>query len=160
MDKKVCESLPFGRSLAVLAKSYFGALAKQLEHLEIERYYSVLIFIESVSAGCTQQHICDNLKMDKVSMVRIIDYLIEKKYIKKVLNPKDRREYLIELSAKAIKKMPEIHSAIAELNCLAMKGISKQGQKELYEYIATIQNNLEALPSEKIYINYKKANKK
>ncbi len=160
MSKSLCESLPFGRSLAILAKSYYGALTKRLEHLEIERYYSILIFIESEENGCTQQYICDHLKIDKVSMVRIINYLIEKKYIHKIHNPDDRREYLVELTRKSLKILPEIHQAIEEVNEAALKGISKPAQKELYKYLSSIQMNLDELPTEKIYINYKKSIKR
>lgn len=160
MSKSLCESLPFGRSLAILAKSYYGALTKRLEHLEIERYYSILIFIESEEKGCTQQYICDHLKIDKVSMVRIINYLIEKKYIHKINNPNDRREYLVELTKKSLKILPEVHKAIDEVNEAALKGISKPAQKELYKYLSSIQVNLDELPTEKIYINYKKSIKR
>ena len=160
MSKNLYESLPFGRSLAILTKTYYGALTKRLEHLEIERYYSILILIESLDKGCTQQYICDQLKIDKVTMVRIIDYLIEKKYVKKVINKNDRRENLVELTKKAIDVLPEIHEAIDEVNESALKGIPKTKQKELYEHLFSIQRNLDHLPAEKIYINYKKSTKK
>jgi DNA-binding MarR family transcriptional regulator len=159
MSKSIDKSLPLGRSLAILVKIYFGALAKRLEHLEIERYYSILILIEN-TGRCTQQFICDQLKIDKVSMVRIMDHLIEKKYVKKMLNPNDRREYFVELTSKGTDRMPEIHSAIAEVNQVAFKGLSKECQNDFYKSIALMQQNLEELPSQKIFINYKKANKK
>lgn len=82
-DDKLFEKIPLGRSLSLLAKTYFGALTKRLEHLEVERYYSILIIIENGGTGCTQQHICNSLGIDKVSMVRILDYLIEKNLLKK-----------------------------------------------------------------------------
>lgn len=157
MDSLLYQSLPFGRSLAVLAKTYFGALTKKLEHLEVERHYSVLIFIERAQSGCTQQCICDCLKIDKVTMVGTLDYLLSKKFIRKSVNPNDRREHFIELTPKAKKVLPEIHAAIMELNESAFKGLSKQQQKELYQCIHQIQSNLDPLPSQKIYINYKKA---
>lgn len=160
MSANLCESLPFGRSLAILAKSYYGALTKRLEHLEIERYYSILILIEDSEGACTQQYICDKLKMDKVSMVRIMDYLIEKKFVKKNLNPNDRREYLVELSKKATNLLPEIHAAIDEVNKAAFKGVSKEKQRELYSQLSLVQQNLDQQPSQKIFINYKKANKR
>lgn len=160
MNKKIVSSLPFGRSLAIAAKSYFGALTKRLEHLEIERYYSILILVESTTTGCTQQFICDQLKIDKVSMVRILDYLMKKHFIRKIVNPSDRREYLIELTEKAIGVLPEIHACIEAVNTAAMKGIPKLHQKELTQWIFKIQENLEELPAQKIYINYKKAGKK
>lgn len=160
MRKHFFSSLPFGRSLAIVAKNYFGALTKRLEHLEIERYYSILIVVESVSSGCTQQFICDQLKIDKVSMVRMLDYLLKKEFIKKIVNPEDRREYLIELTEKAHDTLPEIHACIQEVNRAAMKGIPIPVQEEFHRSLFQIQQNLEQLPSRKIFINYKKAGKK
>ncbi len=160
MSANLCETLPFGRSLAILAKSYYGALTKRLEHLQIERYYSILIVLEDAQSACSQQYICNQLKMDKVSMVRIIDYLLAKKFVKKVLNPNDRREYLIELSKKAIDLLPAIHEAINEVNQAALNGLNAPQKKILYAQLSLIQSNLENLPTQKIYINYKKSSKK
>jgi DNA-binding MarR family transcriptional regulator len=159
MGTDLFERLPLGRSLSLLAKTYFGALTKRLEHLEIERHYSILIFIEESEKGCSQQHICDNLKIDKVSMVRMLDYLIKKKFIRKVQNPKDRREYFVELTQKAQNVMPEIHAEIKNLNDLAFKGMSKEKQKEFYRNICLIYTNVESLPAHKFFVNYKKANR-
>jgi MarR family transcriptional regulator, transcriptional regulator for hemolysin len=158
-DADLFEKFPLGRSLSLLAKIYFGALTKRLEHLEIERHYSVLIFIEGIKEGCTQQYICDSLKIDKVSMVRILDYLIKKKFVKKVVNSKDRREHFVELTPKAEKVMLEIHAEIKNLNNIAFKGLSKQKQKEFYKNIALIYENVKELPAHKFFVNYKKANK-
>lgn len=160
MPSTVFSALPFGRFLAILAKSYFGALTKRLEHLEIERYYSVLILIDKTEHSCTQQFICSQLKIDKVSMVRIIDYLSQKNFIEKQQNPEDRREHFIVLKKKAVKILPELYAAIEELNNEAMKGISADEQQIFLAQIATMQSNLEVLPNEKIYINYQKANRK
>ncbi|MCW3083111.1 MAG: hypothetical protein JWP12_477 [Bacteroidetes bacterium] len=159
MSDYLFEKLPLGRSLSLLAKTYFGALTKRLEHLEVERYYSILIVIENSGPTCTQQHICNNLRIDKVSMVRILDYLMEKKYVKKVLNPNDRREYFVELTPKAKKVMPQIYSEIEGLNTIAFKGIPKDQRKEFYKNIALLYENVEGLPAHKIFVNYKKANK-
>ena len=93
-------------------------------------------------------------------MVRMIDYLIKKGFVNKIQNPKDRREYFIELTAKATQLMPELYAAIDEVNKAALKGLTKEQQKMLYENIASIQSNLDSLPSEKIFINYKTSNKK
>jgi len=159
MNNELIEILPLGRSLSILVKSYFGTLTKRLEHLEIERHYSVLIFLEQAGKGCTQQYICDHLRIDKVSMVRMLDHLGEKKFIKKTVNPTDRREHMIELTSRGEKALPEIHAAIKGLNKDAFKGLTKEQQKEFYNWIGLIQSNLDPLPSQKIYINYKKANR-
>jgi DNA-binding MarR family transcriptional regulator len=160
MNKSLCESLPMGRTLAILAKSYIAVLTKRLEHLEVERHYTILILIEDGKSHYTQQFICDHLKIDKVSMVRIIDKLISIGFVKRIQNPVDRREYFVELTPKAVAVMPEIHAAIDEVNKAALNGLSPEMQKLFYNQISTIQNNLDALPAQKIFINYKKANKK
>lgn len=151
MESSFCASLPLGQHLAILTKSYYAALTKRLEHLDLERYFSVLILIECMEEkGCTQQFICDHLKIDKVSMVRILHYLQEKHYIRKVVNPTDRREYFVELSEKARQILPEIHQAIKEVNEAAFKGLAKIQQKEFHQVLTGIQENLAQLPSEKI----------
>jgi MarR family transcriptional regulator, transcriptional regulator for hemolysin len=160
MSDNICEFLPFGRSLALLAKSYFGALAKRIEHLEIERYYSILIIIDKSTIQCSQQYIAEKLKIDKVSMVRMIDYLIKKSFVQKVQNPDDRREYFVALTSKGSKLMPELYAAIEEVNKAALKGLTKEQQKIFYQNISTVQTSLDSLPSEKIFINYTKSNKK
>ena len=158
-DEKLFEKIPLGRSLSLIAKTYFGALTKRLEHLEVERYYSILIIIENCDSGCTQQYICNSLGIDKVSMVRILDYLIEKKYIKKVVNPDDRREHFVALTPKAKKVMPEIYEEIEGLNTIAFKGLSREQRRDFYKNIAQIYGNVQDLPSHKIFVNYKKAQK-
>lgn len=152
-------SMPFGRALAILAKTYFGALTKRLGEHEIERYYSILIFLDKSEKDCTQQLLCDQLKIDKVSMVRIIDYLLKKDFVQKLQNQDDRREYFIRLSPKAKHLLPSMYTAIDNVNKAAMKGLSKEEQKIFNGQLALIQQNLDALPFEKIYINYKTASK-
>jgi len=160
MEKHIFSSLPLGRSLAIVAKCYFGALSKRLEHLEIERYYSILILIENAEAGCTQQYLCSVLKMDKVSMVRVMEYLVNKDFVQKSPNPNDKRENFVKLTSKALAVLPEIHTCIDEVNEAAMRGLNLDQQYELHKNICLIQKNLEVLPSQKIYISYKKASRK
>lgn len=148
--------LPLGRNLAILTKDYYGALSKKLEHLEIDKQYSVLIFIEQHPQNCTQQFISDSLKIDKASMVNVIDYFVKKKFLKRTTNINDRREHHIELTSKAISILPELHEKISELNNEALSGLSKSEIEVFEKAICTICTNLNKLPSSKIIINYKK----
>ena len=157
MNQELLRVLPFGRSLAITAKTYFGVLTRRLAHLEIERYYSLLLFIESTENGCTQQTLCDQLKIDKVTMVRIIRYLMKKKFIQKQPNPSDRRSVLIQLSDKALQVLPQIHASIDDVNQIAFNGIPKGQQEKFYRNLTIIQANLETMPAQKIFINYQKS---
>ena len=156
----IIATFPFGRNFALLAKNYFGVLSKLLADSEVERYYSILILLDKSKELCTQQFICEQLQIDKVSMVRMIDHLIKKGLVNRVRNEQDRREYFIVPTAKSKKAMPELYAAVAQVNKAALKGISKAEQKILFKNIELIQTNLSSLPSEIVYINYKKASKK
>jgi DNA-binding MarR family transcriptional regulator len=150
---------PLGRSFGRMTRLYYGALTKRLDHLDIERHFSILVFIDSSEKECTQQCISDALFIDKASMVRRIDCLAEKGYLERLTNPNDRREHYLKLTPKAKKQMPKIYNAILGLNKAATRGMSPKQVKDFYGYIKTISSNLTNEPSHKVIVNFKKAKK-
>lgn len=160
MTEEMLEAMPLGRFFAYITKSYYGALAKRLEDLEIDRYYSVLLAIDKWGKNCTQQSLCHLLNIDKVSMVRMIDYFLKKKFVRKLQNPADRREYFLELTPKAQKRMPEFYAAIEEMNRVALRGFTPEQQASFLRQLLLVEANINELPSEKVIINYKKSPKK
>lgn len=153
---KMDQSMPLGKFMGAITKTYFGALSKKLEHLGIDRHFSTLVAIERTQQRCTQQYLSDLLSFDKVSMVRMIDHLVEKEMIKRCANPNDRREHIIELTPKAKKIMKEINAGIKDMNALAFKGINKQDQETFYNCLGIISKNIENLPANEVDIKLKK----
>jgi MarR family transcriptional regulator, transcriptional regulator for hemolysin len=149
--------MPLGRFLSLLTKSYYGALTKKLEHLDMEHYYSILITIESFQGkNCSQQTLCDYLQVDKASMVKRIDYLAKKGLVKRNENPSDRREHCICLTDKAKEILPDIHKAVNELNEEATRGLTKQQKEEFYEGLWKVYDNISGQPAHKVTVNFKK----
>jgi len=134
--------LPLAQHFSILSKGYIEVFAKKLAHLEIDRYFSILLYIDN-TANCTQQHISAFFKTDKASMVRIMNCLSKHGMVDKRVNAADRRENLVFLTDKAKNILPEIHKAVEDVNALAMQGLSKKDIKHLYKYIETMQNNLD-----------------
>jgi MarR family transcriptional regulator, transcriptional regulator for hemolysin len=155
-SKELFNALPLGRHLAILTKMYYGALTKRLEHLEIEKHYSVLVLVDKSEQKCTQQYISDSLKIDKASMVRIIDYLVKKSYLVRTSNPNDRREHWLQLTPKALKNMPEIYKVVKELNEAALKGLNPEAVLLFNSTLSVICTNLAKIPADRIVVNYKK----
>ncbi len=149
------EHLPLGRLMGKITKKYFGALSKKLDHLGIDRHFSPLIVIAETKEKCTQQYLSDMLNIDKVSMVRILDYLVKHGLIIRAVNPADRREHILQLTPKAKKIMPKILSGISDMNKTALKGLDKNEQALLYKFIETITKNVENLPGKKVDIKIK-----
>jgi DNA-binding MarR family transcriptional regulator len=156
--KDIYKHLPLGKLCSMVTKPYFGALLLKMEHLGLEKDFSVLILIEK-QKNCTQQFISDTLQIDKVSMVKTIDGLVKKDFVSRKQNADDRREYFIELTAKGHKILPKIHKAIKELNEVAFKGLKPKESKTFYETLVKVSDNVKHFPSSHIIV-YKTAKKK
>jgi MarR family transcriptional regulator, transcriptional regulator for hemolysin len=147
---------PLGRIMGALTKQYFGALSKSLEHLGIDRHFYPLVVIDKTEEKCTQQYLACMLDVDKVTMVRVMDYLMENGMITRKVNSKDRREHLIKLTPKAKKIMPELYKGINKMNSLALKGLTKNEQALFYTITTKMAKNIENLPVNEVDIQLKK----
>ena len=155
-QKLLFSDLPLGRHLAIVTKLYFGALSRKLNHLELDRHYSVLIFVELSSMLVTQQIIGDYLQIDKASMVRVLDGLVEKGYLLRRANPEDRRSHIIELTLNGRKLLPEIHAGIKALNVEVMVGLNESEQQIFRKSLCVLTANLRKLPADEVVVQYHK----
>ncbi len=156
IEKEMLEAMPLGKLMASITKGYYGALSKRAEHLGIDRHFSTLVAIDVTNEKCTQQYLSDKLKIDKVTMVRNLDYLVTKKLIRRNVNVNDRREHLIVLTDKAKKIMPAVREEIERMNKIALKGFNKTESKVFREQIERVIHNLENLPVNEVSIKIKK----
>jgi DNA-binding MarR family transcriptional regulator len=152
-------NVPVGTKALIMSKRYYGVLSKCLEDLEVERYYSILYFLAE-NDGCTQQHICNNLAVDKTAMVKVIDYLIKAGYIDRNVNPDDRREHFIVLTKKGFKHTQEVVNAFKSLDDKIFADISKTEKDIFIKVLCRLTSNLEILPSNDLFFNYKKTARK
>lgn len=143
--KKVPDILakqPLGKFLGNTGRKFLYALNTRLKTLDIERNFYALILIEGGKGKITQQDLAEMLESDKVSVVRIIDYLSNKGYVKRVKDATDKRKYGLNLTLQAEKEMPVIKKAIEEVTQTAFKGLSRERIEELYDTLNIIRNNL------------------
>ena len=133
---------PLGRTLSILGKSYLHLLRVRLKHLDIDRNYYALLLIGSMDGVITQQELALMLETDKVSIVRVVDYLTLKGYVKRIRKPDDMRKRSLKLTEKAILAIPEIRKSINELNELVLNGVDITRIHELSETIRIIKSNM------------------
>jgi MarR family transcriptional regulator for hemolysin len=133
---------PLGRMLSGLGKGYLHLLRARLQHLDIDRNYHALVLIERNNGIITQQELAVLLDTDKVSIVRVIDYLSDKGYVQRIRKTEDRRKHSLILTDKAIQAIPEIKQSFAEINEIVLKGLNGSQVTELAESIKKIKSNL------------------
>ena len=133
---------PLGRILTVLGKGYLNLLRMKLQHLDIDRYYYALVLIGRQDGVITQQELALLLDSDKVSIVRIVNYLSEKGYVKRMLKTDDRRKHRLVLTEKGKLAIPEIKKSFAALNEVVLSGLEKTQIAELTQSITYIKRNI------------------
>lgn len=133
---------PIGRILSNTGKSFLHLLNEKLGYLDIERAYYALILIELSEFELTQQELANQLETDKVSIVRIVDYLAGKGYVKRIRSSVDRRKYSLTLTDKATELLPGIKRSMQEVTSIAYNGLTELQQKEFLSVLGVIKNNL------------------
>ncbi|MFZ4547526.1 MAG: MarR family winged helix-turn-helix transcriptional regulator [Bacteroidales bacterium] len=133
---------PIGRILSMLGKGYLHLLRTKLQHLDIDRNYYALVIIAGDDGEITQQELALLLGQDKVSIVRVVDYLSEKGYIKRIKKPDDLRKHRIMLTEKAKLAIPEILESFKTINKLVLNGLSEMQVSEFAGTISKIKNTV------------------
>ncbi len=154
------KNLSLGKTFAVLARLFIGALSKRLEGLDIDRYYIILILLDNSKEELTQQKICEELQIDKVMMVKMIDYLSLHEYVERRRNPEDRREQLIYLTSKARRILPRIKEAYSSITTAAFKGIKENDIIVFHNCINAIHANLSKVASNEVVLTIKRQKQK
>lgn len=151
--------LPIGTKALILSKLYYSVLSKSLESLDVERYYSILFFLNE-NNGCNQQCICNNLAIDKTAMVKVIDHLIKVGFVDRNVNPDDRREHFIVLTKKGLKQTSEIVKSFNTIDGEIFSGVSKEDQATFHKVMCQLSSKLKELPATDLFFNYKKTARK
>lgn len=159
MKTKKNTDVPVGTRALILSKLYFGVLSKSLEDLDIERYFSILYFLNE-NNGCSQQFICNHLAIDKTAMVKVLDYLIKAGYVLREINVEDRREHIIFLTKKGQKHTAEIVKSFNDIDEKIFSKISKEDRTAFTRVLSSLSESLKELPGNDLQFNYKKTKPK
>lgn len=133
---------PIGRMLSMLGKGYLHLLRAKLQHLDIDRNYYALVLIEAQDGTISQQELAGLLDTDKVSVVRVVDYLSVKGYVKRITQTGDRRKHYLLLTDKAKQALPGIRESINELNEKVFSGLESRHLEDFTTVIEKIKKNI------------------
>jgi MarR family transcriptional regulator, transcriptional regulator for hemolysin len=131
-----------GRILSHTGRSFLQLLNKKLNHLDIERSFYALILIDLGQGELTQKELACQLESDKVSIVRIVDYLAGKGYVKRIKSSVDGRKYCLTLTDKAKEILPGIKKSMKEVTAVAYNGLTELQQTEFLSVLGIIKDNL------------------
>jgi DNA-binding MarR family transcriptional regulator len=136
---------PLGRVLSHIAKDFLELLHAKLLHIDLERNFYALSLIGKADGQMTQQELATQLDSDKVSIVRIIDYLTEKGYVIRTDHTQDRRKYCLTLTSKAKNEIADIEACLKAVHNQAYQGLSESQITEFQKILAIIQQNIKSV---------------
>lgn len=88
----------------------------------------------------TQQQIADFLLKDKNSVVKLVDNLEERRLVRRLSNPKDRRQNLIEVTEYALSIKDDVTNAAMSAVDHIINGISKE---DMHNFICVLSKMAE-----------------
>ncbi len=148
------KDLPLTLPLNMLTRQYVGVMFRKLAHVGIEKYYTAMLIIGKAGGNLTQQKLAGELHIDKATVVRMVDYLVEREFIIRQQNPGDRREYFLILTPKACRAIGEISNTISQLNELIFSDFSEEEKAFFWRAISRINETLSALPADEVLFDY------
>ncbi|PKR81331.1 hypothetical protein CW751_04550 [Brumimicrobium salinarum] len=150
---------PVGKFFAILTKHYLNAFSKKLCSLPFERYYYPLWVIAQNEGKITSKQLTDILQTDKVIVVRIIKYLMEKELIERIQHPVDKRSFLLKVTQKGTIYVPMIEKAMIDTDKEFIDIIPKENRTETLSGITDLVNNLDPIKDSRFVLEFKRLNK-
>ncbi|PKQ66873.1 MarR family winged helix-turn-helix transcriptional regulator [Raineya orbicola] len=138
----------------LLDKSYHKLLSYDLDFTGLERYFFILWAIAKAENPLSQQNLADLLKVDKATIVRIIDDLEDKGYIKRFLNEKDKRAYTLALGKKGERYIQDIQEGIRNLNEELLFNFSPREKEIFLELLHKAYQNLSQEPQSDFFLKF------
>ena len=121
---------------------YTKMISRELSPFELDHHFEVLLALAAQEKPVTQNKLAELLQIDK-SRTAVIVFELEKRGLVQInINPGDRRQHYVSLSASAVNSLPHIEISIEKVNQLAGAGIERQKLLTFFEVSEMIQQNL------------------
>ncbi|QCW98859.1 MarR family transcriptional regulator [Aggregatimonas sangjinii] len=100
----------------------------------------VLLFLNE-HPDLNQKEIAELVFKDNASMTRMIDNMVQKKHLKRAMNPEDRRRYKLEITDKGKEVLRILPPIIHRNRNSSLKGITKEEIDQLETILGKIRSN-------------------
>ena len=141
----------FGEDLSLQVmlahKSYQSYLNSLLKKTEVYQHYHILLLLNRMGGKSTQKVLGTELLIEKSNMVAIIDLLIDKGYVVRDINCKDRRSKLISLTAKGNDMVTKLNQSLTGVEEAIIEDITWQELYNCLRVLTKVNDKFKALLS-------------
>lgn len=114
-------------------------ISEQIQDMTIDQGL-ILLFLNE-HPDLTQKEIAELVFKDNASMTRMINTMVQKKHLKRSMNPEDRRRYKIKITDKGKEVLETLPPIIHHNRNSSLKGITKTELNQLEIILGKIRTN-------------------
>jgi DNA-binding MarR family transcriptional regulator len=124
-------------------KTYRQFAQEQLKKANIDITIDQWLVLNTIieQPGISQTHIANYVFKDDASVTRIIEKLIEHKYLKRNIHEIDRRKSSLKVTIKGIDVIRKVNRVAIKYRAMALDGVSKKEMEQTEEILQKIINN-------------------
>jgi MarR family transcriptional regulator for hemolysin len=130
----------FGEDLSLqvmqVHRAYQQQLSSLLKKIDVQQHYHILLLLNSLGGTATQKTLCNELRIEKPNMVAIINQMVQKGYVTREVDHKDKRSKSIALTPKAGEIVDQISQSLTELEADITEDLTWQ---ELYNCLYVLK---------------------
>ncbi|MBA8901345.1 MarR family transcriptional regulator [Phyllobacterium sp. P30BS-XVII] len=104
-------------------------------------YLPIMVAVKNGDAA-TQADLARLLRVEQPSMAQLLGRMERDGFIRRKVDPSNRRSQIIELTALAVERLPQAYAALNEGNILAMTDFTPDEEAQFVAFLNRIQINL------------------
>ncbi len=102
------------------------------------RHYGIMIVLNQ-QAGLPQIAIAEKLRIDRTTMVKLVDVLEKEGFVERHRDPNDRRAYALSLSATGQKMLPKLTETVINEEKTALSKLNQDEVRTLFKLLVKLQ---------------------
>lgn len=134
----------FGYRLVSLARKWRRFVDKRLAEAGLsDATWVPLMHLYRNGDGISQKELASRVGLDKSTLVRLLDLLVEKSLLERRVNAEDRRGRLIYLTEAGRHQVDEINTLVVATECEALGNLDESALLQMLNYFESIEARLE-----------------
>lgn len=90
----------------------------------------------------SQKELAEHCEKDQASFTRIVDILVHKGLVERIVHPQDRRSFVLHLTAYGEEKVKQVSPRVSDIRLHAWKNLDPSDFQHLKRILNTIYDNL------------------
>lgn len=128
-------------NVGIIRRCEQSFLREKLSVLHLKPIDSVVLLALSRHGCCNQEALCCTVDIDKGRMARIMERLEERRLVRRLINPANKREKLIEMTEEGFAVLIRIQQFSEEWNERCFSGFTEKEKKQYQSYLERIAQN-------------------